>query len=86
MSVSAIITDGFLFTPSLIVTAGFYSATPAPVIPRGFGGSYPGKKKKKKTPQSFIEDGISVRQSLLQQWDAAREWDDEEELIAMIFN
>jgi hypothetical protein len=68
--ISPIVTDGFLFTPSLIVTAGFMSgeAPPPDVVTgeRGGWGPDPHKKKKKKQPAPWErQDEASVRKSLM---------------------
>lgn len=48
MSVSAIVTRGFLFGPELVVTAGYLSGVPILAVHGGPAGRPAGKKKKKK--------------------------------------
>jgi hypothetical protein len=80
--ISPIITDGFLFTPSLIVTAGFLSGEPVPVIALQGGHWGPKKKKKKHEPrfQPLPSAGDTLRAIL----DDMNEREDEEAVMMFI--
>ena len=92
--ISPIVTDGFLFTPSLIVTAGFMSGeAPPPVVGPGTHGGWKPKhhKKIKPRPAPWERDTETVRQSLMAVVDAniarkreAEERQDIEDLLRLM--
>ena len=91
--ISDIVTGGFLFDPSLIVTHGFMSGDgPPPVIDTGERGAWKPKHKKiKPRPAPWERDPISVRASLMAVVDAntarkreALDRQDEEDLMTLL--
>lgn len=84
--INPIVTDGFLFTPSLIVTMGFGigNPPPPPVITQSIGGSYPKQKKRKKQRDQWMPLGPSSRDSIMSTLSMFGEESDEEELLMLL--
>lgn len=90
MSASPIVTDGFLFTPSLIVTHGFGDgAIPPIVVPLQRGGAYQKKDRKQQRPVSRFEDRpVSAKHTLMEVMNRMKEEEarlkEEEEIMQII--
>lgn len=91
--ISPIVTRGFLFSPSLVITAGYMSGEGPPVVGPGTHGGWKPKhhKKIKSRPAPWERDKETVRQSLMAVVEAAEarkrdalDRQDEEDLMTLL--